>query len=200
MRCAATWAMAPTDMLKVLAAPAVRRDQVRPDGPGRMGAGCQGDRVHVAHRLGWSWPRWPCKNGRASCLLSAVRPLSTPEACRFARGKMTRRELVVGVDGRGSGELIGLRVMLSGATVSRIEVASVSIGFWGDRRQRVRSQVIKDRAAAPRVLPWWRQGRLDKGGELSWQMCLRVATAERGQCRRGRMRSSNWLSAWGHGH
>jgi hypothetical protein len=42
---------------------------------------------------------------------------------------MTRREPVVGVDGRGSGELIGLRVMLSGATVSRIEVVSLSIGF-----------------------------------------------------------------------
>lgn len=88
-RCAATWAVAPVDVLEALTAPAVRRDQVRLAATGRMGARCQGDRVHPAHRLGWSWPPWPCKDSRAPCLQPAVRPLSVTEVGRTTRAEMT---------------------------------------------------------------------------------------------------------------
>jgi hypothetical protein len=50
--CATTRAVACIDVLEVLAAPAARGDPVRPVAAGRVGAGCQGDRCHLAHRLG----------------------------------------------------------------------------------------------------------------------------------------------------
>ena len=173
-RSTATWAMSPVDVLKVLAAPAVRRDQVRLDGPGRMGTGCQGDRVHLAHRLGLSWPRWPYKNGRASCLLSAVRPLSVTKVYRIARGEVTRRELVVGVDDRGSGDVVGLSVTLSGTTLSRLRwprfrassthPCELDVGATADSQETPGHQQPRRRATR---LPRWRQGRLRKTRELS---------------------------------
>ena len=51
--CAASRAVACSDVLEVLTAPAVRGHPARPVPPGRVRAGCQGDRAHLAHRLGW---------------------------------------------------------------------------------------------------------------------------------------------------